>query len=146
MSASHTVHEVGNAPFQALLDYWQRTLDQNNAYAKAVLDSMRTNGGANNSRRLWLDSLGRCLDQYMRSPAFLEAMRRNFEAITAFKANAEEAAQEVAREAGVPRVNDIAGVFERVRIGQELILSRLDAIEEQLQCIRHAPSNGSVSR
>ena len=88
-------------------------------------------------RQQYFDALAENLDQAMRTPAFLEGMRRNFEMLTQLKGTSEDVARDVARATGIPRVNDISGLFERLRIGQDAILARLAAIEERLTALEH---------
>jgi hypothetical protein len=63
-------------------------------------------------------------------------MHQHLDLTTGLKGHAEEAAHEVAQATGIPRMTDISGVFERVRIGHEAILSRLDAIERKLDALQ----------
>jgi hypothetical protein len=78
----------------------------------------------------------------MRTPAFLESMRRSHQAIHEFKGNAEDLAQEVARETGIPRLPDLSGLFERIQIGQEAIQARLTAIERRLEALEGQLARG----
>jgi hypothetical protein len=126
-------HDVFIKP---MVDFWTHYIEQSKQHTQALLDSMRGVADLTDLRKRWLESVSQTLDGYMRTPTFLETMRRNFETMTEFKANSEEASQGIARELGVPRINDISGLFERVRTGQEAILTRLDAIERRLDTLQ----------
>src|SRR5262249_1333384 len=118
---------------QPLLDFWSKYVEQSQEQMKVLLDGVSGVGDPAALRRLWLDSLSKSLESYLRTPAFLEGMRRNLEVMTHLKGNAEDIAQEVARNAGIPRLGDISGLFERLQIGQEAILARLTGIEHRLE-------------
>jgi hypothetical protein len=86
-------------------------------------------------RRQWLGAVAETLDRYMRTPAFLETMRRNFEAMTQCKGASEDLARDVSRATGIPRIDDISGLFERLQIGQEAIIARLGGLEQRLDAL-----------
>jgi hypothetical protein len=124
-----------DAFFHPWMDFWSRCLEQGREQTQVLLDSLSGTRDAEALRRRWLESLAQSLDSFLRSPAFLEAMRRNFELITEVKSNSEEVAQEVARTTGLPRLPDISGLFERLRLAQDVILDRLTAIERRLEAL-----------
>jgi hypothetical protein len=119
-----------------MLEYWNKSIEQSQEHAKILLDSMKQAGDLKALRRRWLDALGQSLDLYMRTPAFLEGMHQHLDLVTGLKGHAEEAAHEAAQVTGIPRMPDISGVFERVRIGHDAILSRLDAIDKKLEVLQ----------
>jgi len=118
-----------------LLDFWSKFLEQNAEQTRALLSGFQETCDPAALRRLWLDSLAKGLDYYMRTPAFLETVRRNYEMMTQLKGTTEDFARDVSRGTGIPRITDISGLFERLRIGQEAILTRLEAIEERLDSL-----------
>src|SRR5262245_32020250 len=117
---------------QPLLDFWRQCFEQGQEQSRAWLDGARAAFDPAALRRRWLQAVAETLDRYMRTPAFLEALRRNFEAVTQVKGTAEDWARDLSRAAGVPRIEDVSGLFERLQIGQEAILARLDDIEQRL--------------
>jgi len=135
MTESEHANGVANRYCEQWMDFWSSTFDQSKEQTLALLEAMPGVPDLEALRRRWLDSLAKNLDILLRSPAFLEAMRRNFEAMTEIKTHGEEAAQKIAREAGVPRLSDISGLFERLRLAQEVILDRLSAIDRRLETI-----------
>jgi hypothetical protein len=129
-----------------LVEFWSKFIDQNTEQTQTLLNGFKEGCDPAALRRLWLDSLANSMDCYMRSPAFLESMRRNNEMMTHLKESADDVARDVARATGIPRINDISGLFERLQIGQEAILARLKAIEERLDSLenkRKRPHAGS---
>jgi hypothetical protein len=122
--------------FQPMLEYWSKYIEQSQEHAKVLLDSMREAGDLKALRRRWLDAMGQSLDLYMRTPAFLHGMHQHLDLVTGLKGHAEEAAHEAAQATGIPRMSDISGVFERVRIGHDAILARLDAIDRKLEVLQ----------
>jgi hypothetical protein len=144
MTANAQTNGTANPFFEPWMDFWSKTIEQSKEQSAALLEAMQGIPDPEALRRRWLDSLSNNLDTFLRSPAFLEAMRRNFEAMTEMKSHGEEAAQSVARETGIPRLSDVSGLFERLRLAQVLILDRLSAIERRLEAIethtRRTPS------
>jgi hypothetical protein len=132
---SATTNGYDEAVQKGLLDCWSQWIEQNQEQTKVLLDAFREASDLRAVRRLWLESLSKSLDTYMRTPAFLEAMRRNFDVMTHLKSNFEDAARDAARATGIPRIADISGLFERLQIGQEAVLARLSAIEHRLEAL-----------
>lgn len=123
---------VTNAFFEPWMEFWSQAMDQGKEQATALLAAMQGTPDPEALRRRWMEALAANMDKFLRSPAFLEAMRQNFAAITELKAHGEEAAQKAAREAGVPRLADVSGLFERLHLAQQVMLERLSAIERRL--------------
>ncbi len=141
-TTNHTAPEFPPTDFSPLMEFWSGCFGQFTEQSQALLAGMKEASDPAALRRLWLDSLAKSLDYYMRSPAFLDSVRRNYEMVTQLKGAAEDLARDVSRGTGIPRISDISGLFERLRIGQEAILTRLSAIEERLEALE---SNGKRS-
>ncbi len=136
MSTTTNTAANGQEPsIQPLFDFWWKSSEQGAEWYQAWLGALGAAGKPEDLRRRWLDAVSKSLDQYMRSPVFLEAMRRNFEMLTHIKGTTEDWARDVTRTTGVPRIGDISGLFERMRIGHDAILARLSAIEEKLDAL-----------
>jgi hypothetical protein len=127
----------GQTPF----DFWSKCFEQSAEQMKMLLSCATDTCDPAALRRRWLDDLSKSLDAYMRSPVFLEAMHRNFEAVTQFKSLTEDWARDASRATGIPRITDISGLFERLQIGQEMILARLTAIEQRLDALEKKRKN-----
>jgi hypothetical protein len=120
-----------------LLDFWAEAFKAGAGQVQALVEGMAGAGDLGGLRKRWFEALSQSLDAYMRTPVFLEAMRRNFEVTTLLKGATEDVTQELARQAGVPRLPDISGLFERLRIGQEAILAKLSGIERRLKTLEN---------
>lgn len=117
-------------------EVWARLSEQSNAQAQAMLELMRSAGGdPQQVQQRWLDALARSLDDFMRTPAFMEAMRDSLRAVVELKTMQNRFVQDTARQLGLPLAADIAGLFERVHSAEREILARLEAIETKLRAI-----------
>ena len=119
-------------PFAA---FWTNYLEQTDANGKAMLECFQTLGDPQQLQKRWLETLGRSLDAYMRSPAFLEAMQRNLKVMTDVKSLQDQVVQDVARHIGVPLASDVYGLFERLHSVEQTILKQLKAIDGRLTAI-----------
>jgi hypothetical protein len=119
-------------PFAGL---WSGYLEQADAQGKALLECFQSFGDPQQMQKKWLDSLSKSLENYMKSPAFLEGLQRNLKTLTDLKAFQDQVVQEIARQVGVPLASDINGLFERLYSVQHTILARLKAIEGRLATI-----------
>jgi hypothetical protein len=84
------------------------------------------------ARKEWLATLTQSMDAYLRTPAFLEGVRKNSETLSAAKVSADLAQREWAREAGIPHIEDISGLYDRLETAHEVVLEKLSAIEKRL--------------
>ncbi len=115
--------------------FWTQWLEQSNRGTQAVLEAMQIAGDPQQIQRHWLDAVSRSLDEFMRSPAFLELLRHNLKTITDLKGLQDQIIQDTARHLGLPLAADITGLFERLHSAEQNILNRLQAIEERLKSI-----------
>jgi hypothetical protein len=146
MTENATADGMHNSFFEPWMVFWSKALDQSKDQMTVLLEAMQGVPDSEGLRRRWLDSLSHNLDTFLRSSAFMEAMRRNFEAITEMKSHGEETAQKVARETGMPRLPDVSGLFERLRLAQDVILDRLTAIERRLEAIETQSKRSPAKR
>lgn len=126
--------------FSPVMDFWFETARQAAEQTQALLSGQGAAPDPQAVRKRWIAAMAQSLELYLRSPMFLATMRRNFEALAQVQGSAEDLARDVARSTGIPRINDISGLFERMQIGQEAILNRLSAIEQRLSALEKKPS------
>ncbi|MCA9054668.1 MAG: hypothetical protein KDA75_12575 [Planctomycetaceae bacterium] len=117
------------------MEYWTKVLEQNNEWTTALMAGAAPQLDPAKFRKQWLGALSDSLDAYMRSPGFLDAMRRNSEAMTAMKTTTELAQLEVAHQSGLPHMDDIRGLFDRLETAHEVLLQRFTVIEQRLQSL-----------
>jgi hypothetical protein len=132
--ASNTNTEAAD-PSAALVSFWTQWLEQSARGTQAMLETMQSAGDPQQVQRQWLDAVSRSLDDFMRTPVFLEAMKRNLKALTDMKGLQDQVLQGTARQFGLPLADDITGLFERLKSTEQTILGRLKAIEDRLKAI-----------
>lgn len=145
MTPNHEPASVPGVMFQAWADFWAKYLEAATDCSKVLFEKTGGDGpsDAETLRRAWLSALGKGMDAYLRTPAFLEMIHHHFDAMTCAKTNTDDFTKEVARNAGLPHLDDISGLFERLQIGQEAILNRLALIERRLDALEATKeSNG----
>jgi hypothetical protein len=122
--------------FQPYLDLWASQLDEASESARALLANISGAADAKAWQRRWLEAVRASMDAFMRSPAYLYAMKQNLHAIVKTKMQADDLYQEFARNNNIPTAHDLSGLFERLRSAEDMILNRLQAIEEELEEIK----------
>jgi hypothetical protein len=122
-------------PANALFSLWTQWLEQSVHGSQAVMEAMQAAGDPQQLQRRWLDALSRSIEDFMRTPVFMEAMSRNMKVMTDLKAFQDQAVQGAARHLGQPLAADITGLFERLNSSSQTIMTRLREIEERLQAI-----------
>lgn len=117
------------------LEFWTQMFDQRTDWMQMMAAGAPANVDLATMRKRWMEALTKSIDAYLRTPAFLESMRRNFDAVTALKGSSELAKREMTRQAGMPYVEDIAGLYERLQTGHDRVLERLEEINRRLAAI-----------
>jgi hypothetical protein len=120
---------------QPFVDFWSNTMQQANDATREMFDGLDDGSQIKNLQRQWMDSISQSMDAFMRTPAFLEAMKHNTDAAVKFKRQADDWASEMARNANIPTTGDISGLFERLHSVEEIILKRLARIDERLESL-----------
>lgn len=122
---------------QPWLEYWTKLVEQNTQWSQALMAGVPPDVDPAAVRRQWLDAMSRSIEAFMRTPTFLESMKRHSDTTTAAKVTSELAQREVARESGLPHIEDISGLYDRLETANELVLQRLQTIEDRLEAIEH---------
>jgi len=122
-------------PSTMMASFWTQWLEQSSRGTQALLEAMQTVGDPQQIQRRWLDAVSQSLDDFMRTPTFLELLGNNLKTITDLKGMQDEVIQDTARHFGLPLAADITGLFERLHSTEQNILNRLQAIEERLKGI-----------
>jgi predicted component of type VI protein secretion system len=130
----------------AIAAFWTQWLEQSARGTQALLEAMQTTTDPKAIQKLTLDTLSDTVESFMRTPAFMEIMKRNMKAMTDYKMMQDQVIRGTARQLGLPLGDDIFGLFERLHSTEQTILSRLEAIENRLSAIEaqvKPESNGS---
>jgi hypothetical protein len=126
-------------PVTAMAGFWSQWLEQSTRGTQALLEAMQTAGDPQQIQRRWLDAVSRSLDDFMRTPSFLELLKNNLKAVTDLKGLHDQVVEDTARQLGMPMAKDITGLYERLHSTEQTILDRLSAIEERLKAIESKP-------
>jgi hypothetical protein len=138
MSSTDTKSNSSAAPVDPasmMATFWSQWLEQSSRGTQALLEAMQIAGDPQNLQRRWLDAVSRTLEDFMRTPAFMEVLKNNMKAVTDLKSLQDSVIQDAARQLGVPLTSDITGLFERLHSTEQAILRQLQAIEERLKVI-----------
>ena len=119
------------------LEFWSNCVGQANHATREMAQSANRAADPRDWQRRWLEAVSQSTDAYMRSPAFLSAMKRNMDAAIKSKLQVDHLQNEFASRANIPTAADVSGLFERLRGIEELILKRLNAIESRLNDMEH---------
>jgi len=101
-------------PSTVIASFWTQWLEQSSRGTQALLEAMQGVGDPQQLQRNWLDAVSRSLDDFMRTPTFLELLRNNLKAVTDLKGLQDQVVQDTARHFGLPLAADITGLFERL--------------------------------
>lgn len=145
MSAQQNTNGSIDPVMKPFFDLWSDYDKQANNVTRELLEEIDNSTNLKSWQRRWNDALSKSADAFMRSPAFLHAMKQHADATIKFKQHADDLAKEVARHANIPTTSDISGLFERLHSVEEVILARLGRIEERLQAIEEQVGTGPVA-
>lgn len=126
---------VTTDPSTMIASFWTQWLEQSSRGTQALLEVMQGAGDPQQLQRRWLDAMSRSLDDFMRTPTFLQLVGNNLKAVTDLKGMQDQVIQDTARHFGMPLAADITGLFERLHSTEQNIVNRLQAIEERLKAI-----------
>jgi len=122
-------------PAVTLFSFWTQWMEQSARGTQAVLEAMQSAGDLQQLQRNWLDPIARSMEDFMRTPVFLETLKRNLKVLTDMKHLQDQIVGDIARQLGRPLASDITGLFERLQSTEQTIITRLRAIEDRLKAV-----------
>lgn len=135
MSATKEATTEQDPVMQPFLDFWASCLEDYNQQTKSMLDGLRLGRDPQTWKRRWLDALSASSDAYMRSPAFLELMRKNSDFSSKAKTQVNQVTKQAAKTLGIPHASDVGALIEQVRETEGHILERLGKLECRLEAL-----------
>ena len=141
MIKNATTSEMLNPIMQPFVDFWSDYVAQASESTREFLDGIDDQTNLKTFQRRWLDAVSKSMDSYLRSPAFLQAMKQGNDAVVKLKRQTEDVASEIARNTNVATASDISGLFERLHSIEESILGRLSGIEQRLNAMDGETTN-----
>lgn len=138
--------DATDAVVQPWVEYWMKLYEQNTQWTQALMAGVPPDVDPATVRKQWMGAMAKSIEAYMRTPAFLDCMRRNAEAMTATKTTSELVKREIARQSGIPHIEDISGLYDRLESAHEVLLKRLQSIEERLAAIENLLESNNTTR
>ena len=135
MTANSPMNGVYDAVIQPFVAFWSEYANQVNDSTREFLDGIDDHVNFKTMQRRWFDAVSKSMDAYMRSPMFLQAMKHQSDAAVKVKLQADDWANEIARNVNIPTTGDISGLFERLHSVEDTILSQLGSIQDRLGTI-----------
>ena len=133
-------------PARDFLEFWRNYFEQTAIQTRILLEGMQGGKSLEQLNSQWLDSLSQSLEDFMRTPAFLEVLKQSIRRMIDLKlAQDQQMTQSMAGGAGLPQAADVAGVFDRVRSAERTVLTRLSGIEDRLAAIEKAVCAGPTA-
>jgi len=114
------------AAWRPFLDFWAAQTKAGAEQAQA--DGLTGESPPAEALHRWLEAQAGVVDAFLRTPVFLEAMRRHLEALTLLKSGMGPAPGL----AGLPVSQDVIARLERLEAGQSALLARLADLEQRL--------------
>jgi hypothetical protein len=145
MSAQQDSNGAIDPVMKPFFDLWSDYYKQANDATRELFEGIDNSTNLKGWQRRWNDAMSKSADAFMRSPAFLHAMKQNTDAAIKLKQQTDDLAKEFARNANIPTTSDISGLFERLHSVEEVILGRLGRIEERLQVIEEHVGMGQAA-
>ncbi len=135
MAVESETNGAFDAVTEPIVAFWSDYVNQVNDSTREFLDGIDDQVNFKTMQRRWFDAVSKSMDAYMRTPMFLQAMKHNSDAAVKMKRQADDWANEIARNANIPTTGDISGLFERLNSTEAMILNRLGRIDERLEAI-----------
>lgn len=135
--------EFAADPSAALGQFWAQWMEQSARGTQALLEAMEGAADPEVWQKRWLSAMEEYFEGFLRSPSYLEGMRRSLKTITDAKLAQDELIHNTARHLGLPLAADISGLFDRLHGTETAILGRLTAIEDRLEAIEASLAAGA---
>ena len=125
-------------PALDFLEFWRNYFEQTAIQTRILLESLPGGKPLGHLHNQWLTALSKSLEDFMRTPAFLEVLKQSIRRMIDLKLAQDQMTRSVPPGVGQPQAADVASVFDRVRRAEQTVLTRLSGIEDRLAAIEKA--------
>jgi len=133
-------------PAHDFLEFWKNYFEQTAIQTRVVLEGMQGGKSLDQLHTQGLASLSQSLDSFMRTPAFLEALKQSLKRMIDLKQMQDQVAQTVSQQTGLPLTADITGLFERVHSAEQTIMKQLAMLDDRLKAIEKTLNSGPAEK
>jgi len=133
-------------PARDFLEFWKSYFEQTAIQTRILLESMQGGKPLDQLHIQGLESLSQSLDGFMRTPAFLEAIKQSLKRMIDLKQMQDQMSQSVVQQTGLPLAADVTGVFERVHSTEQAILKQLARLDDRLKAIEKTLNSGPAEK
>ncbi len=148
MSSDKTNEGVSSTadPARDFLEFWRNYFEQTAIQTRILLEGMQGGKSLDQLHNQGLATLSQSLDGFMRTPAFLEALKQSLKRMIDLKLMQDQVAQTVSQQTGLPLAADITGLFERVHSAEQTIMKQLALLDDRLKAIEKTLNSGPVEK
>jgi hypothetical protein len=134
MSGNNNFKPVAG-PTDGLATLWAQCFELSDRQARSAWEVMQKVCDPQQMQRRWLDAVAQSVENFMRTPAFMEAVKQNLKMMTDLKVFQDQLVKGAARQFGIPLADDISGLFERLNSIERAVLTRLGAVDSRLKAV-----------
>jgi hypothetical protein len=127
-----SVETVSSDPVIQLAELWSTFFELADTQRRAILECYETICDPSMQRTRWLGPLTEAMNSYATSTAYLDLMQSSFRSVARLKALQYELLRDFAHKLSDPLVSDDQEVFDRLRLAEVTLVTRLEAIEDRL--------------
>jgi len=133
-------------PARDFLEFWKNYFEQTAIQTKILFETMQGGKPLDQLQNQALASLSQNLDDFMRTPAFLEVLKQSLKRMVELKKMQDQMSQAVSEQTGLPLTADVRGVFERVNSAEQTIMKQLAMLDDRLKAIEKLLSSGPTEK
>jgi hypothetical protein len=121
-----------NAPSDPFTKFWTECVSKMGGAGFAPTTPYVSDDAMQQMRRAFFDAWAKHCDEFMRSPAFLDGMKKSMDGALAFREQLNEFMTKALHGAQAPARSDTDSIMLVLRSLEERVLDRLDRLEERV--------------
>lgn len=132
--------DAGDPSWQLFAQFWADYLRRVDESTRALLSQPATGGEERRESQAWLDAMSRCLDEFLRSPLFLGAMREHIAALVRARRKPPDDSNSAAspEDSNCPPPDPSAwgDLLVRLQQANRLVEERLSAVDQRMEALQ----------
>lgn len=135
MDAAKAADGTANGTGDPFSRFWMDLMSNMSSGGFAGQGTSNQSEYTSRARRAFFDAWANHCDEFMRSPTFLDAMKKSMDASLAFKQQVNEFLMRSLHESQMPTRGDTDSIMMVLRSMEERVLSRIDRLTQRVEAI-----------